>query len=43
MLTEAPVLAFPNWKNLFWIEYDASNVGIGAVFSKLDIANGETT
>lgn len=24
MLTEAPVLAFPDWKNMFWVECNTS-------------------
>ena len=39
MLAKAPVLRFPDWANLFWIECDASSVGIGAVISHLKIGD----
>ena len=41
LLAKAPVLRFPDWANLIWIECDASSVEIRAVISQLEIGDGE--
>lgn len=41
LLTKAPILAFPNFKNTFILTTDASTVGLGAVLSQIDSKNNE--
>ena len=40
-LTHAPVLAHPNFKERYFIQCDASNVGVGAVLFQRDTEGNE--
>ena len=40
-LSSAPILSFPNFSLQFWVDIDASNSGLGAVFSQVGPDNVE--
>jgi phospholipid-translocating ATPase len=41
MLKSPPVLRPPNWDNLFILQVDASDFGVGAILSQLDMEGQE--
>ena len=40
-LSSAPILSFPNFSLQFWVDIDAGNSGLGAVFSQVGPDNVE--